>query len=29
MTQNAGLMQGRRGVVLGDISLSNSVAGKE
>ena len=40
MTQNAGLMQGKRGVVLGvadnrsiteapDISLGNSVGGKE
>jgi hypothetical protein len=29
MTPNAGLMQGRRGVVLGDISLGNSVRGKE
>jgi hypothetical protein len=29
MTQNAGLMQGRRGVVLGDISPGNSAGGKE
>jgi hypothetical protein len=29
MTPNADLMQGRRGVVLGAISLGNSVGGKE